>query len=418
MGWATSADAVVLTIRTASGDTAFFAAVGDTVQVGVDVDGAGTVLTGVEVFLRLDGRLFEVIDALPDPGFQVGSPGGLLGTVLADSLLVLSDSLSVIHYAEADLSGKEISGRLVTVLLRVIGSLREGSDITLYRNAAVRQISVYTVPSVMGSIFEFEGVRPLFYGNIPPVLLLPDTFSTPEDSGLVVDLDGLASDAESSQLVWQIGSSDTLVTVIHPFAGDSSKVKIVPAAHFHGEVQMTFAVTDAAGGRVEDVRSLQVISVNDAPQIRSGAIPDTVRLTGRNVVISLISAVEDVDDDLAGLSWSAQILGQVLVAIEGGQSLRFFAPLDWTGTEVIVVEVRDPKGASDQISVTVIRETALNVLPGDFDGNGVVAFPDFLSFVQVFGLDNPPEEADLDGDGKVDFADFLIFAQNFGRTSK
>ncbi len=55
----------------------------------------------------------------------------------------------------------------------------------------------------------------------------------------------------------------------------------------------------------------------------------------------------------------------------------------------------------------------------DFDGDGTVGLPDFLLFVNVFGLRQGDEgyEArfDLDGDGTIGIRDFLIFAQNFGK---
>ena len=56
----------------------------------------------------------------------------------------------------------------------------------------------------------------------------------------------------------------------------------------------------------------------------------------------------------------------------------------------------------------------------DFDGSGVIDFPDFLLFVGNFGARQGDEryEArfDLDGDGEVGFGDFLIFAGSFGKT--
>ena len=56
----------------------------------------------------------------------------------------------------------------------------------------------------------------------------------------------------------------------------------------------------------------------------------------------------------------------------------------------------------------------------DFDGSGVVDFPDFLQFVGKFGARQGDEryegQFDLDGDGEVGFGDFLIFAGSFGKT--
>lgn len=55
----------------------------------------------------------------------------------------------------------------------------------------------------------------------------------------------------------------------------------------------------------------------------------------------------------------------------------------------------------------------------DFNGNGVVDFPDFLVFAAGFGKTStdPGFQAsiDLNDNGAVDFPDFLIFAQQFGK---
>ncbi|MBT3604908.1 MAG: choice-of-anchor D domain-containing protein [Candidatus Latescibacteria bacterium] len=50
----------------------------------------------------------------------------------------------------------------------------------------------------------------------------------------------------------------------------------------------------------------------------------------------------------------------------------------------------------------------------DFNGSGVVDFPDFLSFVQAFGT--PDATFDLNDNGQVDFPDFLTFVQSFGKS--
>ncbi len=56
----------------------------------------------------------------------------------------------------------------------------------------------------------------------------------------------------------------------------------------------------------------------------------------------------------------------------------------------------------------------------DFDGSGVVDFPDFLQFVDKFGFSRGDSgyEAryDLNGDGEIAFNDFLLFVGAFGQT--
>ena len=55
----------------------------------------------------------------------------------------------------------------------------------------------------------------------------------------------------------------------------------------------------------------------------------------------------------------------------------------------------------------------------DFDGSGIVDFPDFLLFVSAFGAQEGQEKYeakyDLNSDGKIGFEDFLIFASSFGK---
>ena len=67
-----------------------------------------------------------------------------------------------------------------------------------------------------------------------------------------------------------------------------------------------------------------------------------------------------------------------------------------------------------------VTDTPLTVISPDFDGDGRVAFEDFLFFVNVFGTQSGQEnfdpKYDLDSNGKVDFADFLIFVDSFGKT--
>lgn len=61
---------------------------------------------------------------------------------------------------------------------------------------------------------------------------------------------------------------------------------------------------------------------------------------------------------------------------------------------------------------------ALDLLAGDFDGNGEVSFSDFLLLARNFGGPGDYLSGDLDCDGTVRFQDFLVFARNFGRTSQ
>ena len=60
---------------------------------------------------------------------------------------------------------------------------------------------------------------------------------------------------------------------------------------------------------------------------------------------------------------------------------------------------------------------ALNTLPGDLDGDGEVAFSDFLILSANFRSDaRAYTDGNINLQGTIDFADFLILSNNFGNT--
>jgi hypothetical protein len=84
--------------------------------------------------------------------------------------------------------------------------------------------------------------------------------------------------------------------------------------------------------------------------------------------------------------------------------------------------------SDDRVSVSVSGGTSSlarswtvsKTLKGDFNGNNVVDFPDFLAFVIAFGRSSADAgfnaSMDLSGNGSIDFSDFLTFVSFFGLT--
>lgn len=72
----------------------------------------------------------------------------------------------------------------------------------------------------------------------------------------------------------------------------------------------------------------------------------------------------------------------------------------------------------EQLSVSATCVIPEGGIAGDLDGNGEVAFADFLILAENFGAtDVPYAQGDIDCDGEVAFADFLKLAENFGQMS-
>ena len=398
--------AVTLRIETARGDSVFFAPVGDAVTTFVSVASEGLLVAGVEVFLRYDPRLFTLL--------EVQGAGTLLGRVLRDTSMALSDSVAVIHVAEADLVGKAVSGTLFAAFFQVVGKVSGFSPIGILEGDVLRQTS-YSLASQTGMTFKFDSVRALLFADLPPRLSLPGRFEVLEDDTLVVDLRPLAQDAVSGVdlLTWRVTGNASLVAIE---ITDTLTAVLIPVSNFAGDQSLVFTVTDPSGGMAEERRVLGVWPVNDPPEIIAGVLPDSVVLGDREVRINLLNATVDVDGD--DLVWSGVGAGVVQVVIENRSVAKVFAPVDWVGEAEIILRVTDPEGGAASHLLRVVRAQKLNTLPGDIDGDGVVGFSDFLAFAQAFGKPNPPPKADLNGDGRVDFSDFLIFAQHFGKTAK
>jgi len=103
-----------------------------------------------------------------------------------------------------------------------------------------------------------------------------------------------------------------------------------------------------------------------------------------------------------------------------------FAEVDGNTVTVVPVGDCDKDGSlsdSDLSCVFTIRSrdavlNALNTLPGDLDGDGEVAFIDFLKLAENFGKPSASYvEGNIDLKDGVAVADFLELANNFGKTS-
>ncbi len=76
-----------------------------------------------------------------------------------------------------------------------------------------------------------------------------------------------------------------------------------------------------------------------------------------------------------------------------------------------------PRSLSPQTGSVALESTTPPSL--DFDGSGIVDFPDYLMFISAFGSQEGQAKYDpkydLNSDGKIAFEDFLILTDNFGK---
>ena len=117
-------------------------------------------------------------------------------------------------------------------------------------------------------------------------------------------------------------------------------------------------------------------------------------------------------------------LGITFVVTAGGGTLSVeTAFTDASGQASTILTLgRHPGANTVEVTVAGLAPeifAAIGQATPDFDGNGTVDIPDFLLFVELFGLNQSDEgydpRYDLDGDDTIGISDFLIFVEEFGK---
>ena len=405
MSLSSASHAFELSLRTTEGDTLFFAPAGDTVGVELHVDSAGEPLIGVEVFVSFDSRLFTPLDASPDAGLQPALSAGLLSGVFADSVIAVDDSVSIVHYAEVDLSGAAISGLFASIEFEVIEARSGRTPFTVLVDTTGELRSQYAVPNQDGSSIDVPVPPDLVFQDTPPRFLEVPGYVIVEDNPFTLDLATLAVDDQTGagSLSWE-AVADVEGTSV---GITGSLLSVTPLQNFHGSVGFTFAAIDPAGARGEAGATLTVTPENDPPEIDRQSLPDTLEVGAEAVELTVLA--QDVEDLATQVTFAVLTAEPVTVSIAGAV-LTVSVPDGWDETAFITIQVSDSEGAIDEVILPILGQPIV-FSTGDFDRNGVVDFTDFLLFAGAFNEENPT--FDLDGNGFVDFGDLIIFAASF-----
>lgn len=154
---------------------------------------------------------------------------------------------------------------------------------------------------------------------------------------------------EQDSINWSASGQTELIVDID----NSSMATIgIPDVNWYGQEQITFKVTNSRGLSAQQSIVFKVEGVNDAPQI-FGLRGQKIYQNDQFDIIDLSSFASDVDDSPATLSWS--VSGNHNLDIVPLDATRFQVTpkvADWYGSEILVIQVSDPGGLSDQISVT------------------------------------------------------------------
>ena len=102
-------------------------------------------------------------------------------------------------------------------------------------------------------------------------------------------------------------------------------------------------------------------------------------------------------------------------------TLRFRTTDAFSSTEIRLVRAGlDREGQFETVTTAISIALGITSPSLDFDGSGIVDFPDFLIFVSAFGSEEGQDKYDakydLNSDGKIAFEDLLILTDNFGKS--
>ena len=193
-----------------------------------------------------------------------------------------------------------------------------------------------------------------------------------------------------------------------------------------GDQFISFVAVSSDGGSASIQifgKSLKAISVNDL-SVRFEYDAEQVMYEGfkRGPVLSGTSALGGKDFVNIGMTLRETRVESGLMG-----TLRFRAMDALSETEIRLVRVKLLQGGQSE-TIPMFLGVALQGsslgLPisgpsPDFNGNGTVDIPDFLLFVDVFGLKAGQEGYEarysLDGNDEIGIPDFLIFVDHFGK---
>ena len=202
--------------------------------------------------------------------------------------------------------------------------------------------------------------------NDPPVI----SSSAPKGESIrengvfrTIDLTNLASDPDhkASQLKWSVSGNKFLK--VNMLKDNTVKVS-VPDPQWNGKETVTFTVTDPEGASANHKMLFEVSRVNDPP-VLTKKIPDQ-KIKEKELFkqIKLDEFVKDPDNKPSELKWTVSGARQLKAEISPSRVLTVTAPDKhfWCAPETMVLEVKDPDGASTSQTVT-FEITSVNDAP-------------------------------------------------------
>ena len=178
-----------------------------------------------------------------------------------------------------------------------------------------------------------------------------------------IDLTSLASDPDhkTAQLKWTISGNKQLKATIRK---DNTVAVTVPNDQWWGKETLTFTVTDPEGASASHKMTFEVTRVNDAPAFVKKIPDQKIKEKESFKQIKLDDFVKDPDNKPNDLKWTVTGNKLLKAEISSSRILTVSAPNKyfWCAPEAMVLEVKDPDGASTS-QIVNFEITSVNDAP-------------------------------------------------------
>ena len=263
-----------------------------------------------------------------------------------------------------DLTGTVIVGEDGKAIISVgikNDAITEGPE-TLTLTAALDDLSATASTSINDS-----------GNNQSPVVTGPSAISGDEDTTLTGLITAIDNDGDT--LTYGIASQASNGTAA---VGQSGAMTYNPTANFNGVDSFVVAIDDGKGGLVEEIVSVTVSPVNDAPIAIS-----TLAISGpSNTTLSAVVGATDIDGDVLSYTVTATPEHGAVTVNEDGD-ISYAPNVDFIGVDSFEITVSDGNGGA----VTQVAD--VTVLPGSATGTNGAFNIEFDYRFDTFGFFTP-----------------------------
>ena len=175
-------------------------------------------------------------------------------------------------------------------------------------------------------------------------------------------LNTVFTDIEGDELTFAVANTDTSLVTAVIDADDNLDLSF--AANGNGTAQLTITADDGNGGTVNDVFTVTVSAVNDAPVVSSAIADLTVAedAAARNNYAALNTVFTDVDGDELSFTVANTNTGLVTAAIDAEDNLDLSFAANGNGTAQLTLTADDGSGGTVN-EVFTVTVSAVNDAP-------------------------------------------------------